>query len=88
MRDLIARDSFCAPEIEIFRAVSNWAEHNKGQDPTPILEVVRLQLMVMHELLHVVRDTGLVSSDAILDAIRIQTESRDMDLKYRGYQGW
>ncbi|CAG5124300.1 unnamed protein product [Candidula unifasciata] len=86
MRDLIARDSFCAPEIEIFRAVSNWAEHNKGQDPTPILEVVRLQLMGMHELLHVVRDTGLVSSDAILDAIRIQTESRDMDLKYRGYQ--
>ncbi|CAL1546096.1 unnamed protein product [Lymnaea stagnalis] len=86
MRDLISRDSFCAPEIEIFRAVCNWAEHNKGQDPTPILEVVRLQLMEMHELLNVVRDTGLVSSDSILDAIKIQTESRDMDLKYRGFQ--
>ena len=44
MRDLISRDSFCATEIEIFRAVCNWAEHNKGQDPTPILDVVRLQV--------------------------------------------
>uniref|UniRef100_A0A0B6ZZR2 BTB/POZ domain-containing protein 9 n=1 Tax=Arion vulgaris TaxID=1028688 RepID=A0A0B6ZZR2_9EUPU len=86
VQDLISRDSFCAPEIDIFKAVSKWAEHNKGQDPTPILEVVRLQLMGMHELLHVVRDTGLVSSDSILDAIRIQIESRDMDLKYRGFQ--
>lgn len=87
MRDLISRDSFWAPEIEIFQAVCNWADHNKGQDPTPILEVVRLQLMGMHELLNVVRDTGLVSSDSILDAIKIQTESRDMELKYRGLQG-
>ena len=44
MRELISRDSFCAAEIEIFRAVCNWSEHNKGQDPTPILEVVRLQV--------------------------------------------
>ncbi|GFR93773.1 BTB/POZ domain-containing protein 9 [Elysia marginata] len=85
MRDLISRDSFCAPEIEIFRSVCNWAEHNKGQDPTPILDAVRLQLMGMHELLNNVRQTGLVSSDAILDAIKVQTESRDMDLKYRGF---
>ena len=46
-----------------------------------------LQLMGMHELLNVVRDTGLVSSDAILDAIKVQTESRDMDLQYRGALG-
>lgn len=86
MRDLISRDSFWAPEIEIFQAVCNWADHNKGQDPTPILEVVRLQLMGMYELLNDVRNTGLVSSDSILDAIKIQTESRDMELKYRGLQ--
>lgn len=85
MRDLISRDSFCAQEIEIFSAVCNWAEHNKGQDPTPILDAVRLQLMHMHELLNYVRQTGLVSSDAILDAIKVQSESRDMDLKYRGF---
>ena len=43
--------------------------------------------MGMTELLNVVRDTGLVSSDAILDAIKVQHQSRDMDLKYRGALG-
>nr|KAG5695211.1 hypothetical protein BaRGS_018333 [Batillaria attramentaria] len=85
VRDLIMRDSFCAEEIDIFRAVCEWAEHNQGVDPTPILEVVRLPLMSMNQLLNVVRDTGLVSSDSILDAIKLQTECRDMDLKYRGF---
>ncbi|KAK0040540.1 BTB/POZ domain-containing protein 9 [Biomphalaria pfeifferi] len=85
MRDLISRDSFFASEIDIFQAVRKWAHHNAGQDPTPILEVVRLQLIKMSELLNMVRDTHLVSSDAILDAIKIQTECRDMDLKYRGF---
>ena len=85
VRDLIQRDSFCAQEIDIFQAVCEWAEHNQGTDPTPILEAVRLPLMTMKQLLNVVRDTGLVSSDSILDAIKLQTECRDMDLKYRGF---
>ena len=85
VRDLILRDSFCAQEIDIFEAVCLWAEHNQGSDPTPILEAVRLPLMNMNQLLNVVRDTGLVSSDSILDAIKLQTECRDMDLQYRGF---
>lgn len=84
VKDLICRDSFCAPEIEIFNAIVSWAEHNTGHDPTPILEVVRLPLMNMHELLNKVRPTKLVSPDAILDAIKVQTECRNMELKYRG----
>ncbi|PVD25748.1 hypothetical protein C0Q70_13408 [Pomacea canaliculata] len=85
VRDLLARDSFCAAEIDIFRAVCEWAKANQGIDPTPILDVVRLPLMSMEDLLNDVRNTGLVSSDAILDAIKLQLESRDMDLKYRGF---
>lgn len=84
---MISRDSFCAPEIEIFNSVREWAVNNEGQDPTPILEAVRLPLMTMHELLNQVRPTGLVSPDAILDAIKTQSECRDMELKYRGFLG-
>jgi BTB/POZ domain-containing protein 9 len=40
--------------------------------------------MTMTDLLNVVRPTGLVSADSILDAIKLQTESRDMELDYRG----
>lgn len=50
-----------------------------------ILSAVRLPLMALPELLNVVRPTGLVSADSILDAIKARTESRDTDLKYRGY---
>ena len=85
VRELISRDSFCAPEIEIFNAIQEWAGQNSSVDPTPILEAVRLPLMTMHELLNVVRDTNLVTADLILDAIKLQTESRDMDLQYRGF---
>ena len=87
MKELISRDSFCAPEIQIFNAIREWANLNQNVDPTPILEAVRLPLMTMHELLNVVRDTNLVTADSILDAIKLQTESRDMDLQYRGFLG-
>lgn len=84
VKELISRDSFCAPENIIFNAVVKWTEHNQGQDPSPILECVRLPLMSMNDLLNVVRPTSLVSADSILDAIKLQTESRDMELNYRG----
>ncbi|XP_071078772.1 BTB/POZ domain-containing protein 9-like [Haliotis cracherodii] len=84
VKQLICTDSFCAPEIDIFKAIKSWADQNQGQDPTPILDSVRFSLMTMQELLNDVRPTGLVSADAILDAIKTQTESRDMELKYRG----
>ncbi|XP_061172910.1 BTB/POZ domain-containing protein 9-like [Saccostrea echinata] len=84
VKDLISRDSFCAPESTIFNAVVKWSEHNQGQDPSPILQCVRLPLMTMNDLLNVVRPTGLVSADSILDAIKLQSESRDMELNYRG----
>lgn len=84
IKELISRDSFCAPENTIFNAVVKWTEHNQGQDPSPILECIRLPLMSMNDLLNVVRPTSLVSPDSILDAIKLQTESRDMELNYRG----
>ncbi|XP_041353086.1 BTB/POZ domain-containing protein 9-like isoform X2 [Gigantopelta aegis] len=84
-RQLLSRDSFCAQEIDIFCAVREWAEHNPGQDPTPILDMVRLPLMTMNELLNIVRPTGLVSPDVILDAINTQIQCRNNKLQYRGY---
>lgn len=48
------------------------------------MQAVRLPLMSLTELLNVVRPSGLLSPDAILDAIKIRSESRDMDLNYRG----
>ncbi|BFZ07199.1 hypothetical protein BsWGS_10238 [Bradybaena similaris] len=84
-RDVISRDSFCASEMDIFKAVNKWAVYNKDQDPVPILEAVRLHLMQLHELVYV-RDTGLMSSDSILESIGRQTKIGGILLNYRGYK--
>jgi BTB/POZ domain-containing protein 9 len=40
--------------------------------------------MSTQDLLKVVRPTGLVLPDVLLDAIASRTESRDTELRYRG----
>lgn len=87
VREIISRDSFCAPEVDIFRAVERWVTANPGpeEEVRSILSVVRLSLMSTQDLLKVVRPTGLVQADILLDAIQSRTESRDTELNYRGY---
>lgn len=83
---LISRNSFCASELVIFRAVAAWCEYHSvvGSDAEPILECVRLPLIGMKELLHEVRPLSLASADSIMDAISLKVESRDMELPHRG----
>lgn len=85
LKDMISRDSFYAPEVEIFRVICGWIQHNPNVDSQEIISTIRLPLMQLPELLNVVRPTGLISPDVILDAIKSRTENRDMDLQYRGY---
>ncbi|KAG0713222.1 BTB/POZ domain-containing protein 9 [Chionoecetes opilio] len=88
LKSIISRDSFCAPEVHIFQGVYEWVERNAGLAPEltqEILSQIRLPLISLSDLLNVVRPTGLISPDQILDAIKAKNESRDMDLHYRGY---
>ncbi|XP_066602241.1 BTB/POZ domain-containing protein 9 isoform X2 [Prorops nasuta] len=71
--DLISKNSFFAPEIDIFLAIQQWVKANPEMDPKEVLR-----------LLNIVRPTGLVSPEAILDAIATRTQTRDSDLAYRG----
>ncbi|KAK7814877.1 hypothetical protein U0070_026378 [Myodes glareolus] len=82
--NIVLRDSFAAPEKDIFLALLNWCKHNAKENHAEIMQAVRLPLMSLTELLNVVRPSGLLSPDAILDAIKVRSESRDMDLNYRG----
>jgi len=85
LKDIISWDAFCAAEIEIFRAVQSWVAHNPDSDASQILPCIRLPLMSLDELLNVVRPSSLLAPDSILDAIKTKTESRDMELSYRGF---
>ncbi|MGH0143110.1 UNVERIFIED_CONTAM: hypothetical protein FKN15_035335 [Acipenser sinensis] len=81
---VVRRDSFSAPEKEIFQALCRWCCHNSAEKPEEVMGAVRLPLMSLAEMLNVVRPSGLLSPDALLDAIKTRSESRDMDLNYRG----
>ncbi|XP_060947402.1 BTB/POZ domain-containing protein 9 [Limanda limanda] len=82
---VVSRDSFAASEKEIFLALSRWSRHHgEGADSHEVMSAVRLPLMTLTEMLNVVRPSGLLSPDDLLDAIKTRSESRNMDLNYRG----
>lgn len=85
VKEIISRDSFCAQEIDIFKAVVEWAKRNPDTDHHSILNCVRLPLISQKDLLKTVRPCELMTADVILDAINEQCELRDFDLRYRGF---
>ncbi|KAI5611630.1 BTB/POZ domain-containing protein 9, partial [Silurus asotus] len=82
---VVRRDSFAASEREIFQALCRWCKQN-SEDPgaRDVMSAVRLPLMSLTEMLNVVRPSGLLSADELLDAIQTRSERRDMELNYRG----
>lgn len=88
IEELITRDSFCAREIEIFRAICRWNEARPEEPPESLSSLasrLRLPLIALDELLNVVRPSGLIHSDVILDAIKEQYETTSSNLIHRGF---
>ncbi|XP_027021694.1 BTB/POZ domain-containing protein 9 isoform X2 [Tachysurus fulvidraco] len=82
---VVQRDSFAASEREIFQALCRWCkQNNEDPDAREVMSAVRLPLMSLSEMLNVVRPSGLLSADELLDAIQTRSERRDMELNYRG----
>ena len=69
VKSIISRDSFCAAEVDIFKAVDAWSKANSG-DIVNILNEIRLELVTIPDLLKVVRPTELIPADILLDAIQ------------------
>lgn len=81
--ELLQRDSFFAPEVEIFRGVCNWCKANDDYNDL-VIGCVRLPLMSVPDLLSVVRPAGLVKPDTLLDAIADRTNACLSNLPHRG----
>lgn len=79
---ILKRDSFFAPEVQIFVAVNEWCKQNTHIDIASVVSYVRLPLMHLEDLLQVVRPSGILEPDRLLDAIEEQTTSKC--LPYRG----
>ncbi|CAJ0929536.1 unnamed protein product, partial [Mesorhabditis belari] len=83
VQQLISRDSFCAKEIDIFQAVSEWINANSSESGQNLLDEVRLPLISLRDLLESIRPTNLLSPDAILDAIQEQQQTKPAHLMHR-----
>lgn len=80
---LLMRDSFFAPEVQIFQAVHDWCKCNSEVgNVDAVVSQVRFSLMTLEQLLHVVRPSGILDPDHLLDAIAEKTASTQ--LPYRG----
>ena len=86
LTDLVQRDSFFAPELDIYHGIVRWMKHNDvTQDSAKeLLKGIRLQLIALDDLLEEVRVDGYFDADCILDAIQIANQTPDIKLGYRG----
>lgn len=82
MCGLLERNSFFAPEVQIFVAVNDWCKHNSNADIETVVSLVRLPLMNLEQLLKVVRPSCILHPDRLLDVIEEKTTSKS--LMYRG----
>ncbi|XP_002041898.2 BTB/POZ domain-containing protein 9 [Drosophila sechellia] len=75
LEEVLRRDCFFAPEVQIFSAVWKWIRFNSNVDFKSVVSCVRLPLMTLEHLLQVVRPSGILDPDKILDAINERSTS-------------
>lgn len=86
LTELIARDSFFAPEIAIYQGVKSWLEHNGVQKSSAedLLAGIRLQLIPQANLLDEIRKSCMFDPDKILDALSMINQTSILELGSRG----
>ena len=87
---IISRDTFVAPEIEIFEAVKRWKQRNdKGvKEMAKVLKCVRLsEFSSAKQVFEDVEPTGLLDEKSILAAARVLCKPSVTEMQPRGRKG-
>lgn len=87
---IISRDTFVVPEIEIFKAMQRWKEHNKKsvEDISKLLKCIRLsEFSSAEQIFTEVEPTGLLDATSILEAVRILCKPCVAQTNPRGRKG-
>ncbi|EDW83231.2 uncharacterized protein Dwil_GK19118 [Drosophila willistoni] len=79
---VLQRDTFYAPEGEIFQGVLKWSRSNNAVDIESLWDAVRLPLIGINDLLEVVRPLEILDLNKLLDAI---SQTRSKILPYRSH---
>ena len=86
LTELVSRDSFFSPELDIYHGVKRWLEANDVSlsEAKDLLKVVRLQLLPLKDILGDVRQSELYDANVILDAITMMKMEAPIELRQRG----
>ncbi|XP_026471580.1 BTB/POZ domain-containing protein 9 isoform X2 [Ctenocephalides felis] len=84
LHEVLLRNSFYAPEIDIFRMVMRWCANNPEKNAEELISCVRLSLIKLKDLLTLVRPIGIVKPEKLLDAIEEKVNVPDVSLPHRG----
>lgn len=71
---LIQNKDFLVPELDIYKAVKNWIDKNKGKCPHDILNQIRLELIDVKSLFDIKKDE-LFDKQLIIDALEKSFEN-------------
>ena len=84
VKQIISRQSFDAPEIDIFHALKRWMNEN-DEENSELSAFVRLPLIEIESLLAEIRSSNMFSANEILDAVTMKYENSINHLPHRGY---
>ena len=86
LKHLISRDTFVVEELEVFRAIQRWMDHNhiERRDVHDLLWCVRLPEIPQNELLSTVQSSGLYDSISIGHAVHSQRAVELQNVTTRG----
>ena len=90
LRAIISRDTFVAPEVEIFKAVQRWKEHKEKtvDEISKLLECIRLsEFSSAEEIFSQVEPTGLLDDKTILAGVRVLCKPCVSEMNPRGKKG-
>ncbi|KAM0736055.1 BTB/POZ domain-containing protein 9 [Formica fusca] len=83
LSELISRDSFYAPELDIFLAVDSWVKANPEVNNREVIAQLRLSLISKADLMTVVRKATFITDTDIINAVHVQLPGKQLELPYR-----
>ncbi|KAG4074440.1 hypothetical protein HA402_015136 [Bradysia odoriphaga] len=83
LSSVLKRDTFCAPEMDIFKAVLEWRKHEHSDSEfQAIIPLVRFKLIDLEELLTIVKESSTLDSERLLEIVREKTTNQDMNYRF------